>query len=207
MQNDKQIRVLIKSILLEVAKFDKELTGKYNNQPALVFGPGAKSYLTSPERGDLRMSDWEFNTVFERLNNTTLEDFQKYDKTFTKHGKDHRLKPSLLKAMSIEETTLGKNLINQSGGSAAGLIQITKGTIDTLNNNLPKGVHYSYNDVLSNPAFSVKVVAHYIRAYLMDKRGLADRASILTAYKTGPDSVNYIKRVNAFKKLVDVIGL
>jgi hypothetical protein len=77
MQNDKQIRVLIKSILLEVVKFDKALTGKYNNQPALVFGPGAKSYLTSPERGDLRMSDWEFNTVFERLNNTTLEDFQK----------------------------------------------------------------------------------------------------------------------------------
>ena len=207
MQNDKQLRVLIKGILLESANFDKALTGKYNNQPALVFGPGAKSYLTSPDRGELSMSDWEFNTVFERLNNTTLDNFQKYDKTFTKQGNDHRLKPSLLKAMSIEETTLGKHLINQKGGSAAGLVQITKATIDTLNNNLPKGVHYNYSDVLANPELSVKVVAHYIRAFLMDKRGLEDRESILTAYKTGSDSANYIKRVNAFKKLVDIIGL
>lgn len=207
MQKDKQIRLMIRNILLEAAVFDKALTGKYENQPALVFGPSAKAYLTSPDRGVLRMSNEEFNEVFKRLNNTTLEKFQKYDKTFRTHGNAHGISPSLLKAMSIEETTLGKHFINQSGGTAAGLIQITKDTIDTLNNNTPKGVHYNYSDVLTNPTFSVKVVAHYIDAFLKQKRGLPDDAACLRAYKTGPDSENYVKRVNAFKKLVDIIGL
>ena len=207
MHKDKQIRLMIRNILLEAAVFDKALTGKYENQPALVFGPGAKAYLTSPDRGQLRLSGEEFDLVFKRLNNTTLEKFQKYDSAFKTHGNAHGISSSLLKAMAIEETTLGKHLINQKGGSAAGLIQITKGTIDTLNNNIPKDVHYNYSDVLTNPTFSVKVVAHYIDAFLKKKRDLSDEAAYLRAYKTGPDSENYVKRVNAFRKLVNIIGL
>lgn len=206
MTTDKHLRIVIRNILLETT-VNKALTGKYKDQPALVFGPGAKEYLMSPDRGELRMSAQEFSTIFERLNNLTIEKFQKYDSTFKRYAAEHGLSPSLLKAMSIEETTLGKNLLNQQGGTAAGLIQITKGTIDTLNKNLPKGIHYNYSDVLTNPTFSVKVVAHYIDAFLKSKKELKDEASYLRAYKTGPDAENYVKRVTAFKKLVDVIGL
>jgi len=108
--------------------------------------------------------------------------------------------------MAIEETTLGKDFANTGGGTAAGLLQITKSTIDTLNANLPKGVHYDHAAILSNPTMSVKAVAHYISHFLIDKRNLKDRTSILKAYKTGPDSENYVRRVNAFMKLVDIIG-
>lgn len=207
MHKDKQIRLMIRNILLEAAVFDKALTGKYENQPALVFGPGAKAYLTSPDRGQLRLSGEEFDMIFERLNNTTLANFQKYDRVFKEYGDEFGVSRSLLKAMSIEETTLGKHLINQKGGTAAGLIQITSQTIDTLNKNLPKGIHYNYSDVLTNPKFSVKVVAHYIAAFLKNKKGHENEAEYLKAYKTGPDSENYVKRVNAFKKLVNIIGL
>lgn len=198
---------MIRNILLEVAVFDKALTGKFENQPALVFGKGAKAYLTSPDRGSLRMTDEEFDLIFERLNNMTLANFQKYDSVFNEYGDEFGISSSLLKAMSIEETTLGKHLINQKGGTAAGLIQITSQTIDTLNKNLPKGIHYNYNEVLANPKFSVKVVAHYIAAFLKKKKGHETEAEYLKAYKTGSDSDNYVKRVNTFKKLVNIIGL
>jgi hypothetical protein len=206
MMKEDLVRFTVRSILLEAADIDRSLTGKYNSETALVFGDKSKKYLTSPERGTSQMSDWEFNEVFTRLNNTTLEKFRKYDGPITRYASEFGLKPGLLKAMAIEETTLGKDLLNKSGGTAAGLIQITKGTLATLNNNLPKGVHYSYDDILSNPDLSVKAVAHYISHYLIGKKGLKDRSSILRAYKTGPDSENYVKRVNAYKKLVDIIG-
>jgi len=206
MINENLIRLTIRSILKEAANIDKSLTGKYNGDPALVFGKNAKAYLTSPDRDSSQMSDWEFSQIFERLNNMTLEKFSKYDDSITTYGREFGLKPSLLKGMAIEETTLGKDFANTGGGTAAGLLQITKSTIDTLNANLPKGVHYDHAAILSNPTMSVKAVAHYISHFLIDKRNLKDRTSILKAYKTGPDSENYVRRVNAFMKLVDIIG-
>jgi hypothetical protein len=109
--------------------------------------------------------------------------------------------------MSIEETTLGSSMTNAAGSTAAGLLQITKPTLDTLNANLPQGSHYDYKSLTSDPGMSVKIAAHYIKAYLMGKMGLRDRVSILKAYKTGGDSANYVTRVEAFKKFVDIVGM
>lgn len=197
------IRALIKEILAEAASIDPSLLGNVKGAAAIVIGPKAQAFLAA--KG---MNPEEISIVVGRINNVKVADFNKYDDAFRSYGAAHGLKPSLLKAMSIEETTLGiRGLKNQSGSTAGGLIQITKPTLDTLNANLPAGVHYKYENLFSDPAFSVKVVAHYIQHYLIGKRGLKDRASILKAYKTGPDAPNYVKRVEAFKKFVEIIGL
>lgn len=199
---EKNLRSLIREMLNEATALDPSLLGKVGGQTALVFGPGAQKFLIS--KG---MTQAEVATVSGRINNMLETTFKAHDNVFTTQGAAFGLKPSLLKAMSIEETTLGKSMTNAAGSTAAGLLQITKPTIDTLNANLPAGTHYDYSKLASDPTLSVKAVAHYIKLFLMDKKGLKDRASILKAYKTGPDAANYVARVEAFKKFVDIVGL
>lgn len=197
------IRVLINEILNEVVNLDPSLLGNVKGTPSIVIGPKAQAFLVS--KG---MTPEEVAIVAGRINNVKIADFNRHDGIFKSHASAHGLKPSLLKAMSIEETTLGiEGLKNTEGSTAAGLIQITKPTLDTLNANLPQDVHYDYASLLSDPGMSVKIAAHYIQHYLIGKRGLKDRASILKAYKTGPDAPNYVKRVEAFKKFVEIVGL
>lgn len=197
---EQALRGLIRQMLAEVT--DPSLLGKVGGNQALVFGPGALKFLTS--KG---MTQDEVKAVSGRINNMLETTFRAHDDTFRTQAAAFGLKPSLLKAMSIEETTLGKSMTNAAGSTASGLLQITKPTIDTLNANLPAGTHYDYSKLASDPALAVKAVAHYIKAYLMEKRGLKDRVSILKAYKTGPDSANYVARVEAFKKFVDITGI
>jgi soluble lytic murein transglycosylase-like protein len=194
---------LIRELILESSGIDPALLGSVGGNSAIVLGPQARKLLASSG-----LTPEEIAIVSNRINNIKVSDFRKYDHVFRNHASAHGLKPSLLKAMSIEETTLGiGGLANTKGSTAAGLIQITKPTLDTLNANLPKGVHYDYEKLFTDPGYSVKVAAHYIQHFLIGKRGLKDRASILRAYKTGPDSDNYVKRVEAFKKLVDMTGV
>jgi hypothetical protein len=200
--SEKIIRSIIKRILMEATDLDPSLLGNVAGAQSIVLGANASKYLMS--KG---MNQAEIKIVFDRINNMSIVSFNKYDEAFKTHAAAHGLKPSLLKAMSIEETTLGKNLKNLSGSTAAGIIQITKPTLDTLNANLPAGVHYDYNSLLSDPALSIKIAAHYIKDYLIGKLGLKDRASILRKYKTGADASNYAARVEAFKKFIDAVGL
>jgi hypothetical protein len=202
MLSEKILRSLVREILVESVALDPKLLGTVDGSPSIVFGKNATTYLTS--KG---MTPPEIQTVSARINNISIENFKKYDQAFKQFAAEQGLKPSLLKAMSIEETTLGLSLKNTSGSTAAGLLQINKPTLDTLNANLPNGVRYEYQTLSSDPVASVKIAAHYIKAYLIGKLGLKDRASILKAYKTGPDSSNYVARVEAFKKFVDITGM
>jgi soluble lytic murein transglycosylase-like protein len=194
------IRLVIQNILLEDAQIDPSLLGDVKGSQALVFGPKAKKFLAANG-----MSSEEIGYVMERLHNTTIDRFNRYDAEFISAGRKFGLKPSTLKAMAIEETTLGKSLTNAAGSTAAGVIQITRPTLTTFNNNLPKGVSYDYDTLTSNPEKSIEIAAHYIDHFLIKEKGLKDRTAILSAYKTGPDSANYVKRVNAFKKFVDLV--
>lgn len=200
MMNENLLRLSIRNILLEDAVINPVFLGTVNNKESLVFGPKAKKFLASSG-----LTSEEIGYVVDRLNNTSLERFNRYDDDFTRAGRKFGLKPSTLKAMAIEETTLGKSLTNAEGSTAAGVIQITKPTLDTFNKNLPKGVSYDYNVLTTNPEKSIEIVAHYIDHFLIKGKGLKDRTSMLSAYKTGPDSANYVKRVNAFKKFVDLV--
>lgn len=200
MMNENLLRLSIRNILLEDAAINPALLGTVDDTPSLVFGPKAKKFLA-----DQGLNAEEIGYVVDRLNNMSVSRFNRYDDNFTSSGKKFGLKPSTLKAMAIEETTLGKDLANKSGSTAAGVIQITKPTLDTFNKNLPKGVSYSYETLLSNPEKSIEIAAHYIDHFLIKGRGLSGRTEILSAYKTGPDSANYVKRVNAFKKFVDIV--
>lgn len=202
MISEKILRSLVREMISEAALIEPTLLGKVDGVPSIVIGKNAESYLRS--KG---MTVDEISTVFSRINNVSVDNFKRYDQTFKKYAAEHGLKPSLLKAMSIEETTLGKSMTNADGSTAAGLIQITKPTLDTLNANLPKDVHYDYKSLTSDPGMSIKIAAHYIKSYLIDKLGLKDRASILMAYKTGSDAPNYVKRVEAFKKFVEIVGM
>ena len=194
------IRLVIQNILLEDAQIDPSLLGDVKGSQALVFGPKAKKFLAANG-----MTSEEISYVMERLHNTTIDRFNRYDADFISAGRKFGLKPSTLKAMAIEETTLGKSLTNAEGSTAAGVIQITKPTLTTFNKNLPKGVSYDYDTLISNPEKSIEIAAHYIDHFLIKGKGLKDRTAILSAYKTGPDSANYVKRVNAFKKFVDLV--
>lgn len=200
MNAEKILRQLIGEILWEA--IDPVLMGNMSGKQALVLGPNAKKFLIS--KG---MTSGEVSLVFERINNITVEQFQKYDEDFRKYAAQYGLKPSLLKAMAIEETSLGKSLKNLQGSTAAGIIQITKPTLDTLNMNLPPGKRYDYNSLLGDPGKSIEIAAHYIKDFLIGKKKLTDRAAILKAYKTGPDAPNYVTRVEAFKKFVEIVGL
>jgi len=200
MMNENLIRLVIQNILLEVAQIDPSLLGDVKGSQALVFGPKAKKFLAANG-----MSSEEIGYVMERLHNTTIDRFNRYDADFISAGRKFGLKPSTLKAMAIEETTLGKSLTNAAGSTAAGVIQITRPTLTTFNKNLPKGVSYDYDTLTSNPEKSIEIAAHYIDHFLIKEKGLKDRTAILSAYKTGPDSANYVKRVNAFKKFVDLV--
>jgi hypothetical protein len=200
MMKENLIRLVIQNILLEDAQIDPSLLGDVKGSQALVFGPKAKKFLAANG-----MSSEEIGYVMERLHNTTIDRFNRYDAEFISAGRKFGLKPSTLKAMAIEETTLGKSLTNAAGSTAAGVIQITRPTLTTFNNNLPKGVSYDYDTLTSNPEKSIEIAAHYIDHFLIKEKGLKDRTAILSAYKTGPDSANYVKRVNAFKKFVDLV--
>ena len=200
MMKENLIRLVIQNILLEDAAIDPNLLGDVDGNKALVFGPKARKFLAANG-----MTPEEIKYVVDRLHNTTLDLFNRYDDDFVRAGRMYGLKPSTLKAMAIEETTLGKLLKNAAGSTAAGVIQITKPTLVTFNNNLPKGVHYNYDDLIANPEKSIEIAAHYIDHFLIKEKGLKDRTAILSAYKTGPDSANYVKRVNAFKKFVDLV--
>lgn len=202
MLHEKVLRSLIREIIVESAAIDASLLGKVKNVDSLVFGNDAKGYLRS--KG---MTDNEIQIVSSRINNLNIERYRRYDQAFRQYAKEFGLKASLLKAMSIEETTLGSALTNAAGSTAAGLLQITQGTLDTLNKILPSGIHYDYSLLTSNPVMSIKIAAHYIKAYLIDRLKLSDRASILKKYKTGPDAQNYVGRVEAFKKFVEITGL
>ena len=200
MMNENLLRLSIRNILLEDSAIDPVLLGTVNDKTAFVFGPKAKKFLA-----DSGLTPEEVGYVIDRLNNMNLDRFNKYDSDFIRAGRKFGLKPSTLKAMAIEETTLGKALINAAGSTAAGIIQITKPTLDTFNKNLPKDIKYDYDVLTSDPAKSIEIAAHYIDHFLIKGRGLKDRTAILSAYKTGPDSANYVKRVNAFKKFVDIV--
>lgn len=202
MMPENALRLLIRGLISEATQVEPALLGKVDGQTALVFGPAAQKFLVS--KG---MTQAEVSTVSGRINNMLMTTFKAHDSVFKAQGEAFGLKPSLLKAMSIEETTLGKSMTNAAGSTAVGLLQITKPTIETLNANLPAGIHYDYSKLASDTSLSVRAVAHYIKTFLMDKRGLKDRTSILKAYKTGPDAANYAARVEAFKKLVDIVGL
>lgn len=202
MLKEHDLRHLIRLIISEAVSIDPSLLGKVGGQSALVFGPNSVKFLMS--KG---MTQEEVKTVSGRINNMSAATFAAHDSIFKTQAAAFGLKPSLLKAMSIEETTLGKSMKNTAGSTAAGLLQITKPTIDTLNANLPAGIHYDYNRLATDPSLSVKAVAHYIKFFLIDKKGLNDRVSILKAYKTGADSANYVSRVEAFKKFVDIVGM
>ena len=128
---------LIRELILESSGIDPALLGSVGGNSAIVLGPQARKLLASSG-----LTPEEIAIVSNRINNIKVSDFRKYDHVFRNHASAHGLKPSLLKAMSIEETTLGiGGLANTKGSTAAGLIQITKPTLDTLNSNLPKGVH------------------------------------------------------------------
>ena len=201
MMNENLIRLAIRNILLEDVQIDPVLLGKVGDNVAFVFGKGARQFLAKNN-----FTPEEVGYIVGRLNNITLDQFNRYDDNFIRSGRKFGLKPSTLKAMAIEETTLGKNLQNTQGSSAAGIIQITKPTLATFNKNLPKGVSYNYDDLLTNPEKSIEIAAHYIDHFLIKGKGLGnDRKAILKAYKTGPDSENYVKRVEAFKKFVDLV--
>jgi hypothetical protein len=202
MMNEIHLRNVVRSLIAEAGHFDKSVLGDVRGKTSLVFGPSAKRFLMS--KG---ISEEEYQIIADRLGNMSVSDFEKYDRDFSSAGHKFKVKPSTLKAMAIEETTLGKMTSHSTQGvTAAGIIQITKPTIDTLNANLPAGVHYRYETLVSEPSKSIEIAAHYISHFLIKKRGLKDRSAMLSAYKTGPDSSNYVKRVNAFKKFVDLVG-
>lgn len=200
MINEKLLRLSIRHILLEDVAINPALLGKVDNTESLVFGPKAKKFLA-----DKGLTGEEIGYVIDRLNNMSLDRFNRYDENFIRAGRKFGLKPSTLKAMAIEETTLGKSLTNAEGSTAAGVIQITKPTLETFNKNLPKDIRYEYDTLIADPAKSIEIAAHYIDHFLIKGRGLKDRTAMLSAYKTGPDSANYVKRVNAFKKFVDLV--
>jgi len=201
MSKEMLLREFIRDLLTE-GPIPEELLGRVNGVKSIVFGPKARQLLAqngfTPE---------EIDIVVERLNNLSVDQYTRYDSIFRNPDYHHGMKPALLKAMAIEETTLGKDLTNQQGGEAAGVIQITPDTLKTFNDNLPKGVHYNFSDLTRNPNMSIKIAAHYISDFLMGKKGLRDRLSILRAYKTGADANDYFKRVSAFMKFVNLIGL
>lgn len=200
MMKESLLRETIRNLLNE-GEIPDVLLGSVRGVQSLVFGPKATQFLT--DRG---FSPEEIAIIVKRLHNTSIDAYKKYDHVFNDPNYRHGLKPSLLKAMAIEETTLGKDLTNQQGGEAAGVIQITPDTLKTFNENLPKGVHYNFSDLTARPEFSIKVAAHYISDFLMKKKGLTDRRSILAAYKTGVDIPDYFKRVTAFMKFVNLVG-
>lgn len=147
----------------------------------------------------------EIELIFKKMNTMLVSEFKKYDPFFIKFGNQFNISPELLKAMALEETALLSRK-NEAGSTAAGLIQMTQPTLDTFNANLPKGVNYSYKSLANNPGQSIKIAAHYIRHFLMNKKKLGTVEQIMGAYKTGSDSQNYAKRVTAYKKFINLFG-
>jgi soluble lytic murein transglycosylase-like protein len=166
-----------------------------------AFGPKSNELLASSG-----YAPDEIAVIVKKLHTMTLAEFLKYDQTFKKVGAQYGLQPSLLKAMALEETALLSRM-NTSGSTAAGLLQMTQGTLDTFNKNLPKGVHYQYETLLGNPSKSIEIAGHYIKHFLVDKLNLTSQGKILGAYKTGPDSKKYARRVIALKKFIDLFGI
>lgn len=170
------------------------------NKKMFAIGEGSKAALAkagfTPE---------EIGFIDIKMNTMLLSEYKKYDPYFVKFGNQFKIDPIILKAMAIEETALLSRKNKQEGMTAAGLVQLTKPTLATLNANLPKGVHYSYESLANDPVQSIKITAHYIRRILIEKRNLNIEQAI-AAYKTGPDSQNYLRRVTAYRKFIKLFG-
>jgi len=198
MINERSLRLLIREIITEAAAIDQRLLGNMGGNLVIALGPKAQEAMKQAG-----ITDAEYQTIFSRVNNVSVKDFSKYDADFQANGTKYNVNPDILKAMAIEETTLGLRANNESGSTATGILQMTAPTLETFNKNLPSGVRYQAAD-LGNPKRSIQIVSHYLNSYLMKGKPLTDREIPIlgTRYKTGSDAANYAARVQAFLKFV-----
>lgn len=130
---------------------------------------------------------------------TILPDFEKYDYLFKKYGQSYQVPWRWLKAIAMNESSLGKaasvvrGLNNpndiegskSSDGKSWGLMQVTL----TTANELRKGTTVAD---LNNPEISIELAAKYINK-MIGKFGLSDRESVIRAYNGGPGFRNTLQ--------------
>ena len=228
------LRHFIRLLLQEVATIPVELRGKKDNQPAFVFGKKSKEYLSeilntnsshrvATEDGVKYMNDVQL--VIHKLNNMLLSQYSMYDAEFRKNASG-LLTPDLLKAIAIEETTLGVST-SSSASTAEGILQVLEGTLETLNKRRArKNKKYKLNPPLKiyteadrvDPVKSIEIGATLIKDHLLGKEnydkdglnlggeGITSIDKMLGRYKTGPDSENYAKRVRVYQTFINALG-
>ena len=228
------LRQFIRLLLQEVATIPVELTGKKNGQPAFVFGKKSKEYLSgildtnsshrvATEDGVKYMNDVQL--VIHKLNNMLLSQYNMYDTEF-KRNAGGLLTPDLLKAIAIEETTLGVST-SSSESTAEGILQVLEGTLETLNKRRArKNKKFKLNPPLEiyteadrvDPVKSIEIGATLIKDHLLGKEnydkdglnlggeGITSIDKMLGRYKTGPDSGNYAKRVRVYQAFINALG-
>ena len=222
-----ELRQFIRLLLKEdasVPKIFRDKTGK-----EFLFGPGAKDMIRkSPAEGGFGFDDTvkrhpiakhgtftDAGLIAFKLNTLEIDQFGKYDAVFEKYATPN-LSKNWLKAMAIEETLVGRNLLNNAS-TADGVLQVIDGTLAYLNKKrgwlgLPP---YKEESLVGNPALSIKIAAEYINKHMLAPKKIIqpnDRNiggfsysidQMLSKYKTGSDGPFYTERVKVYKQFLD----
>ena len=221
------LRQFIRFLLKEEASVPKIFTDKTGKE--FLFGAGAKEKLKKSEaEGGFGFDDTvkrhpvarhgtftDAGLIAFKLNTLEIDQFSKYDTVFEKYATSN-LSKNWLKAMAIEETLVGRNLLNNAS-TADGVLQVIDGTLDYLNKKrgwlgLPP---YKESSLVGNPGLSVKIAAEYINKHMLappkiiqpNDRNIGgfsysiDR--MLEQYKTGDDGPYYKERVKVYKRFLD----
>ena len=219
------LRKFISFVLKESSAIPHVLNDKTDTEFAI--GPKGEEYLESLGFGTRPIHRVRVNGKTEiksdvglltfKLNTLDLSAFNAYDQYFKKYA-SAELPASLLKAMALEETTLGKDT-SSNASTAEGVLQVVGGTLDYLNTKrkwLGKPP-YSASNLMNSPEMSIKIAAEYIKNHMLAPRKMlsGDRNvggfdyttdEMLARYKTGDDGPRYAERVKVYKKFIDDLG-
>ena len=222
-----ELRQFIRLLLKEAVSVPKIFTDKTGKE--FLFGPGAKDKIKKSEAE----SGFGFDDTVKRhpiakqgiftdagliafkLNTLNIDQFNRHDAAFEKYATSN-LSKNWLKAMAIEETLVGSNLLNNDS-TADGVLQVIDGTLAYLNKKrgwlgLPP---YKEASLVGNPALSIKIAAEYINKHMLAPKQIIqpdDRNiggfnysidQMLSKYKTGPDGPFYAERVKVYKRFLD----
>jgi membrane-bound lytic murein transglycosylase MltF len=104
--------------------------------------------------------------------------FEEMTKLVADNNKSTKFSDQFVICLCWKESNFDPNLKN-SKSSATGLMQITKGAVDTVNSNTPKGVHFKHAD-LTDAATNIQCGTYYLDLCVTKLSGVD------SSYGTGP---------------------
>lgn len=120
------------------------------------------------------------NISKEETKEEKVDSFTKFDSLFKKYGEQFKIEWRLLKAICMNESSLGENPRVKSGGVSEdgkswGIMQLT---LPTANDFEPASI-----ERLNDPDFSIRVAAKFLRS--LSKQFSGDTRSMVMAYNQG----------------------